>query len=62
MKKRKAGRPKKRAGNRRRQIMVYVDPETEANIRATIGLKDLGKKLDAEYSDPVIILAEEGEQ
>jgi hypothetical protein len=53
------GRPKKPPAYLRRQIKIYVDPETEANIRATIGLKDLGKKLDAEYSDPVIILAEE---
>ena len=45
------GRPRKNSADKRRQIKPYVSPETEANIRAGIGLKALGKILDDTYGD-----------
>ncbi len=45
----KIGRPKMAKDKKRRQIKIYVSPETEANIRASIGLKDLGHRLDEEF-------------
>ena len=46
------GRPKVAATKKRRQIKVYVYAETEATIRAGIGLKALGRQLDQRFAQP----------
>jgi hypothetical protein len=40
------GRPKKPQEEKRRQIKVYVSPETEKQLRGSLGLKKLGHWLD----------------